>query len=581
LPSAGTLWFKHPVGLRGHREAQAVRHLGGEAPVHLGEHPHHALPDGRPVELAELEPERLDDVPLLRPGLAVPEERGLAEVVEELLAPLPHPLPFERLRVRDEAAHRAAGLERTAAADRVRVVGGLARIDGLPHEPVALIVVERRHRPVDRDLVEVGAAEARELGVGVREQAPLQQRIVREVDTGHHVAGMECHLLGLREEAIRVPVQGQPTDALHRDQLLGHDLGRVEQVEVERVLVGFRNDLQAELPLRVGARFDGLPEIAAVEVGILAGDLERLVPEHGVEAQERLPVELHEPRGPLGVDQLEGVDAEALHHPEAPRDGAVGHRPHDHVHGLGHQRHEVPEGVVRGSGLGDLVVGLRLDRVDEIRELHRVLDEEDGDIVSHEVEVPLVGVELDREAPHVARQIARAPRARHRGEAHEHRRLPRGILEERGPRVAGQRPVDLEVAVGRRTPGVHHALRDALVIEVGDLLPKDEVLQERRAAGANLEGILVVVDPQALVGGEELVVRGLSVLLQLLLLGSVRSGARSFAAWPGRGRFPSLVCHGEPEPEQLRCHAADHEIGGAAKRSWKVLRGKKCRAGQS
>jgi len=31
----------------------------------------------------------------------------------------------------------------------------------------------------------------------------------------------------------------------------------------------------------------------------------------------------------------------------------------------------------------------------------------------------------------------------------------------------------------------------------------------------------------------------------------------------------------------LRCHAADHEIGGTAKRSWKVLRGKKCRAGQS
>ena len=86
--------------------------------------------------------------------------------------------PLERLRVRDEAAHRAAGLERAAAADRVRVVGGLAGVDGLAHEAVALVVVQRRHRPVDRDLVEVGAAEPRELRVGVGEQAPLQQRIV-------------------------------------------------------------------------------------------------------------------------------------------------------------------------------------------------------------------------------------------------------------------------------------------------------------------------------------------------------------------------------------------------------------------
>ncbi len=34
--------------------------------------------------------------------------------------------PSSACGMRDEAAHRAAGLERAAAADRVRVVGGLA-----------------------------------------------------------------------------------------------------------------------------------------------------------------------------------------------------------------------------------------------------------------------------------------------------------------------------------------------------------------------------------------------------------------------------------------------------------------------
>ena len=424
------------------------------------------------------------------------------------------------------------------------MVGGAAEIDGLAHEPVALIVVERRHRSIDRDLVEVGPAEAQELGVGVGEQAPLQQRIIGEVDAGNHVTGMERHLLGLREEAVRVPVERQPAHPLHRDELLRHELGRVEQVEVERVLVGLGDDLQAELPFRKRARLDGLPEIAAMKVGILAGDLDRLVPEQGVDAQEGLPVELDEARGALGVHQLEGVDAEALHHPEAPRDGAVGHRPHDHVHGLGHQRHEVPERVVRGGGLRDLVVRLRLDRVDEVRELHRVLDEEDRDIVPDEVEIALVGVELDREAAHVAREIARAPGARHRREAHEHRGSPRRILQECGLRVAGERLVDLEVAVGRRAPGVHHALGNALVVEVGDLLPEDEVFQERRAAGCDLEGVLVVVDPQALVGGEELLVRDFSVLLELLLFGTVRSGALGIAARPG-SRLRSLGGHRE------------------------------------
>jgi hypothetical protein len=58
---------------------------------------------------------------------------------------------------------------------------------------------------------------------------------------------------------------------------------------------------------------------------------------------------------------------------------------------------------MRRGVLGIAAVGLHLHRVDEIGKLDRVLDEEDGNVVADEIEIALVGVELDRKAPHVAR----------------------------------------------------------------------------------------------------------------------------------------------------------------------------------
>ena len=53
------------------------------------------------------------------------------------------------------------------------------------HVPVALEIMERTaFRLVDRDLKEIGAAEARKLRVEVGKQPPLQQRILRDVDAG-------------------------------------------------------------------------------------------------------------------------------------------------------------------------------------------------------------------------------------------------------------------------------------------------------------------------------------------------------------------------------------------------------------
>ena len=73
-------------------------------------------------------------------------------------------------------------------------------------------------------------------------------------------------------------------DRHHRHQLLGHDLGRVEHVEGERLGLLFGEDLQPELVLRIRAGLDRLPQIAAMEVGVGARDLDGFVPHQRVRA---------------------------------------------------------------------------------------------------------------------------------------------------------------------------------------------------------------------------------------------------------------------------------------------------------
>ena len=144
-------------------------------------------------------------------------------------------------------------------------------------------------------------------------------------------------------------------------------------------------------------------------------------------------MKLDEVRLAGGVDQPEGVDAEPLHRPIAAGDGAIGHRPHQHVGDLGHQRGEVPERVVRRARLRHREVRLRLGGMDEVGKLHRVLDEEHRDVVADQVPVAFVGVELHREAAHVARGVGRAALAEHGREAHEHRRLLAGLARRATP----------------------------------------------------------------------------------------------------------------------------------------------------
>ena len=283
--------------------------------------------------------------------------------------------------------------------------------------------------------------------------------------------------------------------------LFRHKLGGVQNVEGQGVGLFLAEQLHAELPLGEVALVDGLIQVAAVIVGVGAGDLDRLVPAGRLRAQLGPPVEFHQRRHALGVQQAEGVDAEPLHHPQAARNAPIRHGPHDHVGAFRHQADEIPEGVVGAGRLGIAPVRLHLHRMDQVREFDRVLNEEDRDVVADQIPVAFGRIEFDREAAHVARRIHRTGPARDGREAGEQF----GLLAHFGQNLGGgevrQAFGQFEEAVGGRTARMDDPLGDALMVEMLDLLAEDEVLQQGRAARAGLERVLIVADRRAVVGG--------------------------------------------------------------------------------
>src|SRR5579862_8314054 len=106
-----------------------------------------------------------------------------------------------------------------------------------------------------------------------------EERIIGKVDARYHVRGAEGHLLGFGEEVVRVAVEDLAPDRGDRNQLLRDELGSIQEIETEPLPLRRREDLEAELPLGVVAALDGFPQVAPMEVGVGAGDLDRLVPD--------------------------------------------------------------------------------------------------------------------------------------------------------------------------------------------------------------------------------------------------------------------------------------------------------------
>src|SRR5690606_10264787 len=110
--------------------------------------------------LAQLEAVGLDDVLLFGRAHALEEQPRLREMVAERLAALADLVRIDALLVALETAVLRGrwGFLRPAAVDGVGLVRSPPLVDGHAVHGVALAAVVRRHRPVDRDFMEVRPA---------------------------------------------------------------------------------------------------------------------------------------------------------------------------------------------------------------------------------------------------------------------------------------------------------------------------------------------------------------------------------------------------------------------------------------
>jgi len=180
----------------------------------------------------------------------------------------------------------------------------------------------------------------------------------------------------------------------------------------------------------------------------------------------------------FSVDPLVRVDAKPFHFPVALDCSSIGKEPRDHVGGFRSQRDEIPETAVCRRACGETSVRGRFEGVHHIREFDGISYEEDWQVVSYQIVVSVFGVELDGKTPGIASRIGRSSCTYYGGETDEDRRLFLRVLKEFRVGVLCHALVYLEVAVRTGTFSVNYTLRDALTVEVCELLDEMYILQQ-------------------------------------------------------------------------------------------------------
>ena len=355
------------------------------------------------------------------------------------------------------------------------------------HLPVAVRGVRKTSGTVDRDLVVVDAQPVA-LCVPVGEEAPLQHLIGREADARHHGGRVERRLLHILEVVIRVPVQLEHTHLDQGELPLVPDFGEVEGVVGHALRLFFGHHLDEHRPAGEIAPLDALKQVTLVALAVFGDDRLGLLIGQVLDALLGMQVEFDPDAFVFRVDHAERVTAKAVHVAIGEGDPAVAHGDGHLVQRLGKRRPEVPV-VGRRAHVG---AGVALDGAVEVRELVGVAYKEDGSIVSDQVPVPLLGVELNSKATDVAFGIGCTALAGDRREAHEDLSLLAYPGEEPGLGEPGDVVGDGELAESAGSLGVHTPLRDHLPVEVSELLLVPDVLHQHGAAWAGGHGVLVV-----------------------------------------------------------------------------------------
>jgi hypothetical protein len=209
--------------------------------------------------------------------------------------------------------------------------------------------------------------------------------VVSKIACQHRTSGTYHDLLGFSKEIARVGIELHEANQLDWRQLLRDDLRRIQQIEAKLHNVRLLHNLHAKLPRRTIPGCNSIPEILAVEVGILPCEHLRLLPDKTRLALLCLPVPLDELRRAGVGDEAERVHAEAVHVAVGSRDAVARHGPEQRVQRARFLAKKVPRRIVSRRSLWDFLVRAGLDGVDQVREENGILNEEDWDIIADDV----------------------------------------------------------------------------------------------------------------------------------------------------------------------------------------------------
>src|SRR5690606_16585438 len=201
-----------------------------------------------------------------------------------------------------------------------------------------------------------------------------------------------------------IAIERHDADFHERIVLVRPRLREIEGIDAVSLRFGIRHDLHRQHPLRELLPLDRFEQIAAMVIGVEARHLLRFGIAEELHALAGMEVILHPEPLAAAVDPHERVRAVAVHVAPRARQPARPHEVRHLMRGFGIVRPEVPLHVVVAQSR----VGKTLLTANEVRELHRIANEENRCVVADEIVVALRRMELEREAAHVALRV-RAP----------------------------------------------------------------------------------------------------------------------------------------------------------------------------
>ncbi len=134
---------------------------------------------------------------------------------------------------------------------------------------------------------------------------------------------------------------------------------------------------------------------------------------------------------------------------------------------------------MRSLSLRDFVIRLWLDRMDKIRELNRLLDEEDGDVVANNAPVAFFGVEFGGETSNVSDGVCASSAALHSGEANKGRCSAGRVGQHASGGDILKTLEKLELAMSTSPSSMDDTFRNTLVVETMNL-PRGKSLDFQR-----------------------------------------------------------------------------------------------------